>query len=252
MTLSVCIICFNEEQNIGRCLESAKCADEIIVVDSMSQDNTTRIAHQYTEAVFQRAWTGYVDQKNFALSKAHCDWVLSVDADEEIPSALRDEILAEIIRADAKDGYRIPRRSFYQGRWINHSGFYPDRQLRLFRRDRGKWIGGRVHERVDIKGSVAELKNDLLHYPYNGVISGHIQTVDGFTTLIAKDMYEEGKRCHLALVLFRPLYKFIEVYFLKLGLLDGLAGFIIAITSAYTIFVRYIKLRELEKNFGNK
>lgn len=246
MTLSVCVICFNEEHNIKRCLESASWADEIIVVDSMSEDKTVEIAKQYTDRVFQRPWTGYLDQKNFAVSKAHGDWILSLDADEKVTPDLRQEIQANIAKADAKDGYRIPRRSFYQGRWINHSSFYPDRQLRLFRRGRGHWIGGRVHERLEIKGSIGDLKNDLLHYPYEGVISGLIQTVNNFSSLIAKDMYEKGKRYRLSLLLLRPLFKFLEVYLLKLGFLDGLAGLVIATSSAYAMFVRYVKLRELE------
>ena len=252
MTISVCVICFNEEQNIRRCLESSTWADEIVVVDSMSQDRTVAIASEYTDKVYQQAWPGYMEQKNFALSKARGDWVLSLDADEEINADLREEILTEIGRPDARDGYRIPRRSFYQGRWIDHSGFYPDRQLRLFRSDRGRWTGGRVHERVAIKGIVGDLKNDLLHYPYKGTISGQLQTVSSFSSLLAQDMYEKGKRYHLWLLVFRPAFKFLEVYVLKLGFLDGLAGFIIATTSAYALFVRYVKLREIEKRLGNQ
>jgi len=246
MTLSVCVICRNEEPNIGRCLESAKWTDEIIVVDAMSQDKTVEIAREYTDKVYQKAWPGYVDQKNFAISKANGSWVLSVDADEEITESLRDEILGEIKKGDAKDGYRIPRRSFYQGRWINHSGYYPDRQLRLFRRKQGQWTGGRVHEKVDIQGSIGDLKEDLLHYPYKGTISGQLQTVNSFSSLIAADMHERGKHYHVLLLLLRPTFKFLEVYLLKRGFLDGVAGFIIAVTSAYAVFVRYVKLRELE------
>ena len=250
MTLSICVICFNEEKNIRRCLGSLSWADEVIVVDSMSEDKTVEIAGEYTNTVFQRSWTGYVDQKNFTLSKAHGDWILSVDADEKITPVLRDEILAEIIKHDAKDGYRIPRRSYYQGRWINHSGFYPDRQLRLFRRGRGSWIGQRVHERVQIQGSIGDLRNDLLHYPYNGVISGQIQTVDRFSSLIAEDMYERGKHYHILMLIFRPFFKFVEVYFLKLGFLDGMAGLVIAVNSAHAMFIRYVKLREIEHRLG--
>jgi glycosyltransferase involved in cell wall biosynthesis len=212
----------------------------------MSEDKTVEIANQYTDSVYKRPWTGYKDQKNFALSKAHGEWVLSVDADEEITPSLRAEIHATITKADAKDGYRIPRRSFYQGRWINHSGFYPDKQLRLFKRRRGNWTGGRVHERVELQGQVGTLKNDLLHYPYGGIISGQIQTIDDFSSLIAEDIYAQGERYRLPLLLLRPLFKFMEVYLLKLGFLDGLAGFVIATSSAYAMFVRYIKLREIE------
>ena len=252
MTLSVCIICFNEERNIRRCLESATWADEIVVVDSMSQDKTVEIAREYTDKVYQKAWHGYVEQKNFAISKARGNWILSVDADEEITATLRKEILTETTKVGAKDGYRIPRHSFYQGRWINHSGYYPDRQLRLFRRERGNWTGGRVHEKVDIQGDIGDLKKDLLHYPYKGVISGQLQTVNSFSSLMAEDMYERGKRYHISLLLLRPAFKFFEVYLLKLGFLDGLAGFIIAITSAYAMFVRYVKLRELWNRLGNQ
>jgi glycosyltransferase involved in cell wall biosynthesis len=250
MTLSVCIICFNEERNIGRCLESAAWAEEIIVVDSMSTDKTVEIARSFTDRVYQRPWTGYQAQKQYALTKATGDWVLSLDADEEVTKKLQEEIRGKIKEPQAKDGYRIPRRSFYQGRWINHSGYYPDRQLRLFRRDRGHWTGRGVHERIEVKGSVGDLKNDLLHYPYKGVLSGQIQTVDNFSGLMAKDMYTAGKRFHLASLLLRPLFKFLEVYLLKKGFLDGLAGFIIAISSAYAMFARYVKLREFEERLA--
>jgi len=218
----------------------------------MSQDKTVEIAKEYTDKVYQKEWPGYVDQKNLAVSKANGSWILSLDADEEITKNLRDEILGEIKKDDAKDGYRIPRRSFYQGRWINHSGYYPDRQLRLFRREQGHWVGGRVHERVDIQGKIGDLKEDLLHYPYQGIISGQLQTVNSFSSLIAEDMYERGKRYHILLLLFRPTFKFLEVYLLKLGFLDGVAGLIIAVTSAYAMFVRYVKLRELETSFKKK
>jgi len=250
MTLSVCIICFNEERNIGRCLHSAVWAHEIIVVDSMSTDKTVELARSFTDRIYQRPWAGYQAQKQFALSKATGDWVLSLDADEKITTALQDEIRSSIKQPDAKDGYRIPRRSFYQGRWINHSGFYPDRQLRLFRRNRGHWTGEWVHERVEIKGSVGDLQNDLLHYPYKGILSGQIQTVDNFSSLMAEDMYRKGKRFHIFLLLIRPLFKFLEVYLIKKGFLDGLAGFIIAMSSAYAMFARYIKLREIEKHLA--
>jgi glycosyltransferase involved in cell wall biosynthesis len=248
--LSACIICYNEAQNIRRCLKSLKWVDEIIVVDAASEDDTVKIASTYTSSIYERPWSGYVDQKNFALSKAQGHWVLSVDADEAVSPWLREEILAEIERPRVKDGYRIPRRSYYQGRWINHSGFYPDKQLRLFKRTRGQWIGGRVHERVAVNGEVGELKNDLFHYPYQGVISGQLRTVNAFSELLAADMYEKGARFHPLLLFVRPFFKFLEVYLLKRGVLDGLPGLIIAVTSAYAMFVRYVKLREMGKGLG--
>jgi len=250
MSLSVCVICFNEERNIKRCLESVKWADEIIVVDSMSEDRTADIAQQYTDKVYKKLWMGYQGQKEYALSKASSYWVLSIDADEEISPALRDEIGGQLNQHNAKDGYRIPRRSFYQGRWINHSGYYPDRQLRLFKRERGRWVGGRVHEKVEVRGSIGDLKNDLLHYPYGGIISGQIRKVDSFSSLLAQDLYGQGKRFRLTLLFCRPVGKFLEMYLLRRGFLDGLAGFIIAVSSAYAMFVRYVKLREIEKQLG--
>jgi glycosyltransferase involved in cell wall biosynthesis len=250
MSISICIICFNEEVNIRRCLESSKWADEIIVVDSMSQDNTVQIARAYTDTLYQKTWSGYVNQKNFALSKAACDWVFSLDADEEISEELRDEIQEEIKKEYAPAGYTVPRLSFYQGRWVKHSGFYPDRQLRLFQRAKGSWVGKRVHERVQVNGPVGRLTNNLLHYPYNGTISGQLHAIDAFSSLLAQNLYEQGKHYSPLLLLLRPPFKFIEVYLLRFGFLDGVAGFIIALSSAYAVFVRYVKLRELERGFG--
>jgi len=218
----------------------------------MSQDKTVEIAREYTDRVHQRIWSGFVDGKNFALSKATCEWVFSLDADEEIPGELRDEIQEEIKKKNTKEGYTVPRLSFYQGRWIKHSGFYPDRQLRLFKRSKALWGGKRVHERVEVKGEVGQLRHDLLHYPYDGKISGQIQTIDAFSTLLAQDLHDRGKRFSPILLLLRPPLKFLEVYLLRLGFLDGIAGFIIAVSSAYAVFVRYVKIRELQNCIGNR
>ena len=245
--LSVCIICHNEEKNIGRCLESCDGVHEIIVVDSMSTDGTLKIAEKFTDRIFQRKWSGYVAQKNHALSKATGDWVLSLDADEAVSAGLQREISLEMENPNASDGYRMPRLSFYLGRWIRHSGYYPDRQLRLFKREKGYWVGERVHERVEIDGRVGELKKDLLHFPYGGVISGQIATINRFSTLLAEEMHARGKKFHIPLLLFRPVFKFLEVYFLKRGLMDGMAGFVIAVSDAYAMFVRYVKLMEMRR-----
>lgn len=249
--LSACVICFNEESNIDRCLSSLAGVDEVVVVDSGSTDRTVEIARSYTSKVFYRNWTGYADQKNFAMSLAKGDWILSVDADEEVSSDLKQEIDSVLSSNPQDDGFRLPRRSFYQGRWINHSGFYPDRQLRLFRRECARWVGRRVHERVDVEGTIGNLKHDLFHYPYNGVISGQLKTVDAFSTLFAKDLRDRGAGFHLWLLLVRPVFKFLEVYILKKGFLDGVPGLIIAVTSAYALFVRYVKVREMEKGIGH-
>jgi len=246
MAVSVCIISYNEEHNIRRCLENASWADEIVVVDSLSQDRTMEIAREYTKNLYQRYWSGYVDQKNFAISKANGDWILSLDADEQVSEALREEILKEMMSFSARDGYRIPRRSLYQGKWIRFSGFYPDRQLRLFRRGKGHWTGGRIHEVLKVQGPIGDLKNDLLHYPYQGTLSGQIHALDRYAGLYAQDLHEKGKCFRISALLLRPFFKFLEVYFWKLGFMDGVPGFIIAATSAYGMFVRYVKLREIE------
>ena len=246
MAISVCIITYNEEKNIRRCLESASWANEIIVVDSLSEDRTVEIAREFTRDIHQRSWIGYVDQKNFAMSKASNDWILSLDADEQVSEALREEILKEILNPAARDGYRIPRRSFYQGKWIRFSGFYPDRQLRLFRRGKGHWTGGRIHEVLKAQGPISDLKNDLLHYPYQGTISGQIHALERYAGLYAQELHEKGKRFRMSALLLRPVFKFLEVYFWKLGFIDGLPGFLIAATSSYGMFVRYVKLREIE------
>ena len=243
MRISVCVICFNEEKNIARCLNSVIWADEIIVVDSLSADATVDIARKYTEMVFERPWPGYVEQRNFALTQSTGDWVFFIDADEEVSSDLKDEILNKV-KEDESDAFKIPRKTFYQGKWINHSGYYPDHVLRFFRRGKAKWVGKRVHERLEINGKIDYLKNDLFHYPYGDRISGQILTVDEFSSLQAEDLWDKGVRYSTLKLIFRPFYKFIEVYFFNKGFLDGAAGFIIAVMSAFNVFVRYVKLRE--------
>jgi len=248
MNISICIIAGDEQINIERCLKSCLWADELIVVDSYSKDKTFEIAKKYTDKVYKREWTGYRDQKNYVLSLAKGEWVLSIDADEEISDELQKEIISEINKQDTKDGYKIPRLSFYQGKWIKHSGFYPDYQLRLFKRKNAKWIGDRVHERIDINGDIGKLTNDIFHYPYKGSISGMDRTADEYSSLQANELYNQGKRYNIFLLIFRPAFKFFEIFFLKLGFLDGMPGFIIATISSYSMFLRYVKLRETENN----
>ena len=252
MKISVCIICGDEEKNIRRALESSKWADEIVVVDHISKDKTYDIVKEYTDKVYQRAWTGFIDQKNYVLSLAKGEWIFSLDSDEEITEDLKNEIMTIINSKNTKDGYYVPRRSFFQGRWINHSGFYPDKQLRLFKRTKAKWGGQRVHEKIEIDGELGILKNDLLHYPFEGNIEEFEQTLNRYSTLQAKNLYDQGKRFNLFLLFARPFFKFLEIYILKMGFLDGIAGFFIAKISSHAMFLRYAKLREIEKGFVEK
>jgi len=247
MSISVCIICGDDEKHIRQCLESSTWADEIVVVDHGSKDKTFEIVKEFTDKAYQRPWTGFIDQKNAVLSHATTDWVFSLDSDEVISDDLKAEIKQIIQMPSAKAGYYVPRRTYFHGRWINHSGFYPDKQLRLFQRTRSKWIGSRVHERIHIDGDIGTLTSDLYHYPFDGTISGLEDTSNRYSSLQSQNMFDDGKRFKLWQLIFRPLGKFLEVYVWKRGFLDGIPGFVIGINAAHSMFLRYIKLREIEK-----
>jgi glycosyltransferase involved in cell wall biosynthesis len=245
--VSACITVGNEEPNIRRCLESVRWADEIVVVDSFSQDRTPEICREYTDRVYQHRWLGYVGQKNLIKDLATGEWVLFIDGDEEVSAALRDEILA-VLEGDASrgvHGYEFPRRVWYLGRWIKHGDWYPDRKLRLFRKAYGRCGGREPHDRIIVEGPIRRLRNPVYHYTYSGIVN-QLSTLNRFSTITAKTHYEEGRRFRLADLLFRPVWRFVRGYVLRLGFLDGLPGLIIASTSAYGVFAKYAKLWELE------
>jgi glycosyltransferase involved in cell wall biosynthesis len=249
--ISVCIICFNEEANIRRCLESVKWVKdnggEIVVVDSFSADKTLEIAREYTDKVFQNKWPGFVNQKNHALSLAQNEWVLSVDADEVISDQLRDEIMAEWAKGsyEKTDGYWMKRHTFYLGQWINHGGWYPDYKIRLFRKSQAKWGGLDPHDRIIMEpgSSTGKLKNDIVHYTYKN-LAHQIKTIDRFSDASSAALMNTGKTFCLCNLLFRPPVKFIETYLFKLGFLDGLPGLIISVASAFYVFIKYAKMWE--------
>ena len=192
IAVSVCVITFNEEQNLPACLESVQTiADEVIVVDSHSQDRTRDIAADHGAQVIQRDWPGHIDQKNFAIDQARNQWVLCLDADERVSPELRAEIeecLADSGPAARGDvvGFSMPRRTFYLGRFIDHAGWYPDRKLRLFRRDSGRWGGVNPHDRVELQGVERALRGDLHHYSYRD-IGDHLKTIDFFSSISARE-----------------------------------------------------------------
>jgi glycosyltransferase involved in cell wall biosynthesis len=242
----VCIVAMDEEDNIAECLASADFADERIVVDSHSKDATRERAAAAGARVIERDWPGHVEQKNFAIDQAAHDWVLCLDADERVTPELRASVLAALERADPADGYEMARRTWYLGRWIRRGGWYPDAKLRLFRRSRGRWGGVNPHDRVKVEGRVERLDGDLLHYSYRS-ISDHLRTIDSFTTIAAKEKFAKGRRANAIDLTLRPFGKFLRMYVAKLGLLEGAPGFVVAVMGAYYVFLKYAKLRELER-----
>jgi len=245
-SISVCIVTFNEEDRILECLESVRWADEIIVVDSFSTDRTVEYARRFTDRIIQRPWPGHVAQKNFALDQAQCDWVLCVDADERVSPELAAEI-QDVLRAPDRHevGYTMPRKTFYLGRWIRHGGWYPDRKLRLVRRGTARWGGTDPHDRLHVRGPVEALKGDLLHYTYRD-ISDHLRTIDRFTSIAAREIHEAGGRHPLIRMLLHPPARFLRMYLLQFGFLDGVPGLLVAVLGSYYVFLKYAKVWELQ------
>jgi len=238
------VITFNEAANIQAALESLSWADEIIVVDSESTDNTTEIARRFTDKVIVRPWPGYVAQKNFAAEQASHDWIFSLDADERVTPALAAEVSAVLAGAPRAAGYRVPRVTFHLGRWIRSTDWYPDYQLRLYDRRRARWTGKYVHESVKADGPVEYLHSELQHYAYRD-LAHHLQTMDRYTTLAAKQMFEEGRRAGFLHLLVHPPAAFVRNYVLRGGFRDGQAGLTVSMLNARYVRLKFAKLREL-------
>jgi glycosyltransferase involved in cell wall biosynthesis len=244
--VSVCVVAMNEEDNIAECLKSADFASEWIVVDSHSKDATRERAVACGARVVERDWPGHVEQKNFAIDEAANEWVLCLDADERVSPELRASILAALERADLPGGFEMARRTWYLGRWIRRGGWYPDRKIRLFRKTKGRWGGVNPHDRLSVQGRVERLDGDILHYSYRS-ISDHLRTIDSFTTIAAREKFAAGRRAGVVDFTLRPLGKFVRMYFLKLGLLEGAAGFLVASLGAFYVFLKYAKLWEMRR-----
>ncbi len=245
--LSSVIITFNEERNIGRCLDSLSgIADEIVVVDSGSTDKTGEICKKYGVKFVHHPFEGHIEQKNYAITQCSNEFILSMDADEALSPELKESILS-VKNNWEKDGYSFNRLTNYCGKWIHHCGWYPDTKLRLFRKGRGKWAGTNPHDRYFLNdpGSHGKLKGNLLHYSYYS-IKDHVEQVNKFTEIAAHAAFKEGKRSSLVLMLVKPAFKFFRDYFLRLGILDGYYGFIICRTSMFASFIKYAKLYELQ------
>jgi glycosyltransferase involved in cell wall biosynthesis len=237
--LSAIIITRNEAANIGDCLDSLAFCDERIVVDSGSSDGTLLIAKEKGARVAFHDWKGFGPHKNHALSLAQGDWVLSVDADERVTPELAQAIRTAIETNDA-DGYEMPRRSTFCGREMRHSGWFPDRVLRLFRRGKARFSDDLVHERVICDGKVARLKAPLLHYPVTR-LEDAIRRMDGYSTLGAEKIVASGKPVSFFTGIAHGVFAFLRIYVLRLGFLDGTAGFLLAVANAEGTYYRYMK-----------
>lgn len=245
--LSVTIITFNEENNIARCISSIKeLADEVLVVDSYSTDRTKEICTELGVRFIENKFQGHIQQKNYALENAKHDYILSIDADEALDETLKKSILA-IKKNWRKDGYIFNRLTNYCGQWVRHSGWYPDKKLRLLKRGTGKWGGINPHDIIEMnQGTLVDfISGDLLHYSYP-TISSHIEQTNKFTTIAASEAYERGVRSSFFKPIIRGILKFLRDYFFKLGLLDGRYGLIICIINSLSTFLKYSKIKELQ------
>ncbi|HYE32580.1 MAG TPA: glycosyltransferase family 2 protein [Methylomirabilota bacterium] len=246
MKISVCIITLNEEANLARALSSVQhIADEIVVVDSGSVDATKSIAERFNARWIEQEWLGYVGQKNLALASAQHEWIFSLDADEELSAELRNEIQAlKATGAPSRvGGYSISRVVQYEGKWIRHGDWYPDRLVRLFRRAGAKFAGGKVHERLEMPGEVVSLRGELYHYSFRDAID-HWERCQKYARLWAESQREQGRRVSALAPLAHGFFRFLRAYILRLGFLDGRLGFRIARYAAAEAYLKYKLLRQ--------
>jgi glycosyltransferase involved in cell wall biosynthesis len=244
--ISVAIITFNEERNLEACLRSCEeIADEIVVLDSFSTDRTEAIARSFSKVRFeQHAFEGHVAQKNRALSLCRNEWVLSLDADERLSPELRDEI--RLLDPGDRDAFRIPRLTFAMGRAIRHSGWYPQRKPRLFKKSRARSVGDDPHDYFHVEGVRGDLHGDLLHYSFTD-LAHQARSHNVFSSIQAFNYVHRGCRFSVAATMVRPVVKFLEIYVYKRGFLDGIHGFVIAVNAAYATFLKFAKMYELEQ-----
>ena len=244
MKISAAIITHNEELKIARAIESLRCCDEIVVIDSGSNDRTVELAQNHGARVIETHWRGYAAQKNFASECCANDWVLSIDADEALSEALEGEIWHLKKHGPQFDGYTMPRLAQYLGRWIMHSGWYPDRKVRLFDRRKAKWEGEYVHESVVVHGSVGHLDTNLLHYTCDS-LSEHLRTMDRYTTLAAEQLIDDKRSITWRHMAIDPAWTFFKSYIIQRGFLDGPEGLAIAYMAGIYTFLKYAKARNM-------
>jgi len=244
MKITATIITLNEERNIARAIESLRCCDQIVVLDSGSVDRTVELAAKLGAVVREDSWRGYANQKNRAAEQAENDWILSLDADEALSEGLEGEIWSLKKHGPAYDAYTMPRLAQYMGRWILHSGWYPDRKVRLYNRRKGLWQGDFVHESVKVEGRVGHLQSNLLHFTCES-LSEHLRTMDRYTTLAAEELVDRKTRIGLSKLILDPAWTFVRSYFLQRGFLDGMEGLTIAHMAAIYTFLKYAKARNM-------
>ena len=242
--LSTVIITYNEERNIKRCLESIKdISDEIVIVDSFSTDETENISKQYNVTFYKQEFLGYKEQKNYALNKAKYNYILSIDADEVLSPQLLENI--KFVKNNWQyDAYSFNRLTNFCGKWIKHSGWYPDTKIRLFKSEKCKWGGVNPHDKIVLEpeSTLKHLSGDLLHYSFY-TIEQHIAQINKFSEIKAQELKKKGKKSNLLKIFFSPTLRFIKSYYIKLGFLDGFSGLIISINSAYANYLTYVKLK---------
>lgn len=244
MKLSAIIITKDEEANIERCLRSVQWVDEIIVVDSNSTDNTVAIARDFKAKVFHPEWKGFGPTKQYALDQATGDWILSIDADEEVSFTLKNEILHLLETEPPRDGYFVTRKTQFLGRWILHSGWYPDYVLRLFKKTSGRFTDALVHEKIVVEGPTGRLNNPLMHYSYP-TLEDYIRKLDQYSTLGAEELFKAGKKCSSYCLALKPPLSFLRKFIFQKGWRDGWEGFLIAYLTSTGTLLKYAKLRSL-------
>jgi glycosyltransferase involved in cell wall biosynthesis len=242
--ISATIITLDEQRNIARAIESLRCCDEIVVVDSGSVDRTIEVAAKLGARIVEAAWRGYAGQKNLAAEKATYDWILSIDGDEALSEALEAEIWQIKKTGPHYDAYTMPRMAQYLGRWILHSGWYPDRKVRFYDRRKARWEGDYVHESVRVDGRMGHLQYNLLHFTCES-LSEHLKTMDRYTTLAAEELVSRGRKVRWTDLVLDPFWTFIRTYFFRAGFLDGTEGLTIAFMAAVHNFLKYAKARNM-------
>lgn len=249
-SLTVVVLTLNEEANIAACLEGVRWAEELMVLDSGSTDRTVEIARRFTPHVLSVEWKGYGATRNLGLDRASSDWVLWLDADERVTPELAAEIRAVMARGTQEPAaYDVARRAYFLGKWIRHAGWYPGRVTRLFRHGSARFNAARVHEQLVVAGATGSLQNDLLHYT-DPDLDHYLRKFNRYTTLAAEELHAAGRRAGVWDLTVRPLFAFVRMYILRLGLLDGMHGLILCVLSAGYVFTKYAKLWERTRAGG--